>query len=38
MANITEDDFTELMHEEAEDVFSDGRMVQGQGIVGVLID
>ncbi|XP_058233265.1 rho family-interacting cell polarization regulator 2 isoform X2 [Hemibagrus wyckioides] len=35
LADITEDDFTELMREEAEDVFTDGRVILGQGIVGV---
>lgn len=34
LAHITEDDFTELLREEAEDVFTDGRVVQGQGIEG----
>lgn len=28
LANIMEDDFMELMREEAEDVFIDGRVVQ----------
>lgn len=37
LADITEDDFTELMREEVEDVFTYGRVVQGQGIVGGLI-
>lgn len=37
LAHITEDDFTELLREEAEDVFTDGRVVQGQGIGGGLI-
>lgn len=36
LADITEDDFTKLMHEEAEDVFIDGRVILGQGIVGGL--
>lgn len=38
LANIMEDDFMELMCEEAGDVFIDGRVVQGQGIVGGLIN
>lgn len=37
LANIMEDDFTELVCEEAEDVFTDGRVVQHQGIVGGII-
>lgn len=37
LANIMEDDFTELMREEAEDVFTDGRVIQGQGIVGGIL-
>lgn len=36
LADITEDDFTELMREEAEDVFIDGRVILGQEIVGEL--